>query len=95
MIDDIRREVEERIREEFSGAPDLCTNDDGELDFSKIVRTCLNFNVEGDAFLYSQVHKDTFLYNATTGEMMIWGGHSWEFDIKDAHYAAVSKVADV
>jgi putative DNA primase/helicase len=94
MGDDLRQAVEERIEEELAAMPDFAKAGD-DFNIDKLVRVCLNYNSEGDAFLFAHIHKDRFLYNTTSDTMMVWNGHSWVDDEYFAHYAAVTDVANL
>jgi putative DNA primase/helicase len=61
---------------------------------SEFVLECLEQNEVGDGRLYAFLHKGKFIYNADTGEMLKWTGHSWKVDVMQECYAAVESVAE-
>lgn len=56
------------------------------------VRQCLAANELGDAYLFATLHQGRVLYDASSGQWLIWAGHHWQPDL---HGRALLLVEDV
>jgi putative DNA primase/helicase len=90
-------DVKKRIKNEQDRADEIKSLEDDGLDLqkqeSRFVADCLMANEKGDGELYVYLYRDKYVYNATTGEMYKWGGHSWTLDTKRDYLASVDGVA--
>lgn len=87
---DIKKQVQERIRQEAEQTPPSKADD--KID-SKFIGACLNENAKGDASLYAALFRDKYLYCKGMKEWFIWAGHHWQLDIMDESTIAVESVA--
>jgi len=90
-IDDIRKQVRERVDEEAATLP---PQEDESPITSKFIRDCLHSNELGDGALYAATFRDRFLYCKNTQEWFEWVGHCWQRDIMNHSLAAVEEVVD-
>jgi len=93
MSDDIKKQVEERVKAEQQEVKKETSIK--EKLTSKYIRECLNANEFGDGSIYSEIHQGQYLYNKTAGEWLSWTGHHWQRDIMDDSLAAVESVSKV
>lgn len=91
-IKDIKSKVRKRVADEAQSYP-MLSKSNGRLPIT-YVQSCMASNELGDGLLYATVLRDQYLYNASAGEWLRWGGHSWGLDIMDTHLAGVEKVVD-
>lgn len=93
MSDDIKRQVEERVKAEAQGIKkDIPSGD--ELT-PKFIKECLRAKDLGNGMLYAAIHKNQYILNKSIGEVYKWGGHHWELDELNEHVGAVENVTDV
>jgi len=85
--DKIRAEVEERIQKEIAAYPNKTPEKSNGKITSSFVRQCLHANELGDGMLYSALLRDELVYNNTTREWLVWGGHHWERDVMEYNLA--------
>ena len=93
MTDDIKRQVEERVKAEEEAVKKEPAGDVKLT--SKFIRECLYANEYGDGSIYSEIHQGQFLFNKTACEWLSWTGHHWQRDIMDDSLAAVEAVSKV
>lgn len=91
-IDDIRRKVEERRKEEDEKIGSGSGDGDG-ID-SKFIRQCLNANELGDGELFKKMYRGRFLFNKSMDTWMVWAGHHWAIDRMDMASAAVEGIVE-
>jgi putative DNA primase/helicase len=95
-MDDIRRQVEERIAAEKgpeteAGVP----GGDGTSEItSDFIQSCLRANELGDGTLYAAEFRDQFLYCKNYNEWYEWAGHYWQRDVMNHSLAAVEKIVE-
>jgi putative DNA primase/helicase len=93
----MRAAVEKRIADEAAelaaaGKGPAGGNGHREIDY-KFLKRCLQSNELGDGILYSAVHQDTFIFNASSQQWMRWMGQHWEIDVEERCLGAVEDVA--
>ncbi len=93
MSDDIKRQVEERVKAEAQEVKEETSGD--EKLTSKFVRECLYANEFGDGSIYAHIHDGQYLFNKTAGEWLSWTGHHWQRDIMDDSLAVVEGVSKI
>lgn len=91
--DDIRSQVEARIREEEEMLPAKPTPVQSVEITPELIRNCLANNERGDGILYALLNKDKFIYNKGSQVWLKYKGHHWEIDYYDKSFTAVEKVA--
>ena len=69
----ILKEVEERIAAERQAMAEMEGLAGDAAITSELVRKCFQWNERGDGLLYALAHRDRFVCNTATGEMMVWG----------------------
>jgi putative DNA primase/helicase len=90
----IRRQVEERIKEEALAYPSKSqANGNGKVS-SQYLEKCLYSNQLGMGLLYSALLKDKLIYNNSGAEWLRWAGHTWDHDIMQTSYAATEDIVD-
>ena len=93
-LDEIKVQVAERIREENELLPPPAdTPNIQNVINSDMVRQCLENNERGDGILYSQLHRDQFVFVKKLQEWFKFSGHYWESDVYQEHLRVVEKVA--
>ena len=90
-IDDIRKQVKDRVDQEAQQFP--AKDQEDQKITSKFIRECLNKNELGDAMLYASLFRDRFLYCKNKKAWFEWTGNFWQLDVMDNSLAAVEKVA--
>jgi len=90
-MDDIRKQVQERVVQE---AAQIAQPDKESKITSKLINECLFANELGDGVLYSTLYRDQFLYCKNTMEWFEWAGHFWQRDTMGRSLAAVEKVVE-
>lgn len=93
--DEIRAQVETRIREEHELLPPPePTPQGGETQVdADLVRQCLANNERGDGILYSRLHRDKFVYVKKSQEWLKFNEHYWEQDVYQEFLRKVETVA--
>ena len=89
-LEEIRRQVQERVNQEASQAPPA--EAPPEIN-SKFIGECLFSNELGDGTLYSALHRGRFVYVKNAQEWFEWAGHYWQQDIMQRSLAQVERVA--
>lgn len=92
-LDEIKRDVEARIKEEAIHYPASEGKENGEVT-SKFVRQCLQANELGDGLLYAALLRDQFLFNNTTREWLKWTGQHWDRDIMEDALAVTEIIVE-
>jgi len=90
-IDDIRKEVEERVDRE---AAELPPPDEKLAITSAFIRKCINANALGDATLYAALYRNKFVYCKNLKEWFEWVNHYWQVDIMGHAFVAVEGVVE-
>jgi len=90
-MDDIRKQVQERVAEEAAQLPQP---EERPKITSKLIHECLFANELGDATLYATLFRDQLLYCKNTQEWFEWSGHYWQRDIMNRSLAAVEKIVE-
>jgi putative DNA primase/helicase len=85
--DDIKKTVEQR-KKQAAGEPE---NKPPEIT-SKFIRECIKENELGDGRVFSRIHKDKYVFNASSEEWLFFEGHHWH---KDQMYEAAIDVEAV
>jgi len=62
---------------------------------SEFINSCIANNERGDGVLFAELNRGKFIYNATSGEWLLWVGHYWERDFTGRVYDGVELVAMV
>lgn len=91
-LEKTRKKVKERADQEAASYPKE-TRDNGKIS-SAFIDACLNANELGSGLLYAAIHRDKFVFNNTTGEWLVFNGHTWERDTMEQALAAVEDVVD-
>ena len=63
-----------------------------EIDY-KFLKQCLQSNELGDGILYSAIHQDKFIFNASSQQWMRWMGQHWEIDVEERCLGGVEDVS--
>ena len=92
-IPDIRRKVQELIKEEPEKFPPKAKEKDENKITSQFISQCLNENAKGDASLYAELFRDLFVFCKGMKEWFTWDSHYWKLDIMDKAITAVEEVA--
>lgn len=92
-LEDIRKEVQERVDQEAAEYPEKAETSNGRIS-SRFIKQCLLANELGDGILYAAVQKDRFLYSNIAREWMKWEGHHWAEDIMQCALACTEDVVD-
>ncbi|MCP4746503.1 MAG: DNA primase, partial [Desulfobacteraceae bacterium] len=92
ILDDIRREVEARKKEE-SAKNEKKKLGDGKIN-NKFIRNCLEMNELGDGILYKTLNKGQFVFNKSSDSWLSWNQHHWQVDQMDKAKAAVERVVE-
>ena len=90
-IDDIRKQVQDRVTAEAATLP---APEEKPKITSKLIQECLNANALGDATLYAALFRDRFVYCKDMKEWFEWNGNFWQRDVMDHSHAAVEKVCE-
>ena len=90
-LDDIRRQVKERVDEEKAQLPP--SEERPPID-SKFIQDCFFANALGDATLYAALFRDRFVYCKDMREWFEWNDNCWQRDLMDHSLAAVEKVSE-
>ena len=90
-VDDIKRQVRERIDEEAAQAPATAPDSGPKID-SKFISDCIFANALGDGTMYATLFRDKLLYCKNMQEWFEWTGHRWQRDIMGRSLAAVELV---
>lgn len=88
---DIRKQVEERVREEAVLIP---PPEESPKITSKLVNDCLFANELGDGILFNALFRDRFLYCKNRAEWFEWAGHYWQRDVMGRALSAVEAVVE-
>ncbi|WP_319406154.1 phage/plasmid primase, P4 family [uncultured Desulfosarcina sp.] len=88
----IRELVEKRKAAEDEQYPEKAC-DPAETITPAFIMDCLYSNEMGDGCLYSELHKDRYLFNKNSEEWMEWNGAHWERDVMNRSTADVEDVA--
>src|SRR5512137_851892 len=72
--DDIRVQVEERIRIEAEALAAREKPADPVIT-PRLIKQCLQSNELGDGTLYAALHRGQYLYNKNTAQWLAWKGH--------------------
>jgi putative DNA primase/helicase len=91
-LEDIRRQVEERVAQE-AAVPGASGEDKPEIT-SEFIQDCLRANELGDGTLYAAEFRNRFLFCKNTQEWFEWSGHYWQRDAMNHSLAAVEKIVD-
>jgi putative DNA primase/helicase len=91
--DDIRKQVEERVKAEAAQLPQAPAGSAKEIT-GKLIRDCLFMNELGDGTLYATIFRDRFLYCNNSDEWYEWEGHHWQRDIMNRSLMAVEAVVE-
>ena len=91
MIDaiEIKRKVEatiERERNQYDRAIE-------EIDSNQILK-CFHSNEDGDARLFSMLHKNRFIYDHGSQRWYVWHGHFWKEDLTNQAMAGINNVIE-
>jgi putative DNA primase/helicase len=89
MIDELKKQVQERVAEETSGIPEA---DDGPKIDSKFIQQCLFDNTVGDGMLYATALRNKFVFCKNTGEWYRWDGNYWQRDVMNRSLVAVEVI---
>ena len=93
-LDDIKKQVEARVKEEESTAPAAEKKESAPLSID-FLKTCLFGNRVGDATLFAAMFREQFVYVVRWGRWLRWAGHHWTEDINSQHaLAAVERVCE-
>jgi putative DNA primase/helicase len=90
--DDMRQQVEDRVKREKTAAPGGVPARSGNGIDSKFIHECLGANELGDGTLYATVHRDVFIYCKNSQEWYEWAGHYWTRDNMNRSMPAVESV---
>jgi putative DNA primase/helicase len=91
--DDIKAQVEARIREEADHFPEPVATPAASAIDSERVMQCLANNERGDGILYADLQRDRFLFVKDDKKWLTWRGHHWRVDKKDEYLRGVEVVA--
>ena len=92
-LDEIRRQVEARVREE--GADPGSGGGDGEGGIDpQFIHDCIRSNEMGDGELFKRLHQGLFVFNKAMKQWLKWAGHHWEIDHLDEAAGAVESVVE-
>jgi putative DNA primase/helicase len=92
-IEQIRNQVNERVREEEEYLVDPAPTPAADLVTGDLVAQCLANNERGDGILYATMQRDRFVFVKNAQGWMEWAGHHWQIDKSDRHMTAVEEVA--
>jgi len=92
MSDDIKRQVEERVKAE---SREVKTDTSGGGLASKFIDECLKAKDLGNGMLYAEIHKNQFILNKSINEVYKWSDHHWVLDELNEHVGAVENVTDI
>lgn len=87
------KEVRDRAEEERLLMEEIKSLSSSDIVNSELIRKCLRWNERGDGVLYAIANRGKYIYNSTTGETYLWGGHYWEIDKDNTHEDATHTVA--
>lgn len=90
---DIKAQVEARIREEADHFPEPVATPGAFAVDSERIMQCLANNERGDGILYADLQRDRFLYVTDDKKWLTWRGHHWRVDKKDEYLRGVEVVA--
>lgn len=95
-IDDIKKQVQDRVDKEASGpeGPKGPDDRDGEIT-SGFIQECLAANELGDSRLYATLFRDQFVFCKNRQEWFEWQGHVWKRDVMNRSLAVVERVVDL
>lgn len=91
--DDIRSQVEARIREEEEMLPPPTAPPLVRELTTDFIMDCLANNERGDGILYAELHRKRFVYVKKNAAWLVWRGHHWDDDVMDEHLRGVEQVA--
>jgi len=91
MSDDIKRQVEDRVKEEAEEV-NKDTSEGIKLT-SSFVQSCQFAGQLGDGILFAHINQGKFIFNKSEGRWYAWDGHHWKIDIMNEAHIAVEKVA--
>jgi len=95
-VDEIRRQVEDRVAQEDDQAPAGSGGGDGGSEISsKLIGECLFANELGDGTLFAAQFRNRFLYVKNTQEWFEWSGAYWERDVMGRALAAVEQIVQL
>ena len=95
ITDNLREQVDERVRQEQAAAPAKDNGGHQETPItSDFIHGCLDANELGDGLLFAELHRDKFVYDAASGVWLRWAKHHWEVDIAETVLCAVEEVAE-
>ncbi|HQN18497.1 MAG TPA: phage/plasmid primase, P4 family, partial [Syntrophobacteraceae bacterium] len=89
----IREQVQAVAAGEQALQPPDATTTDQPISDSDLWRA-VNSGEDGDAFLFTQVHRDKLVFDHAAGTWYEWQGHYWAEDNVVEHMAAVDAVID-
>lgn len=89
--DDIRKQVEERVKAEAAQLPQAPADSSQEIT-GKLIRDCLFMNELGDGTLFATIFRDRFLFCKNSEEWYEWNGQHWQRDVMNRALVAVEEV---
>lgn len=90
----IREQVQAVAAGEQALQPPDATTTDQQISDSDLWRA-VNSGEDGDAFLFTQLHRDKLVFDHASGSWYEWRGHVWQEDHVAENMAAVDAVIDV
>ena len=92
-VDDIRKQVQERVEAEAAGLPQPAAEGPPAIT-SKLRRDCLFMNELGDGTLYATIFRERFLFCKNSEEWYEWQGHHWQRDVMGRSLMGVEAVVE-
>jgi putative DNA primase/helicase len=92
-IETIDQQAEGQVQQK----PQACAPPDTDsVQFSsEVILDALNRNEDGDAWLYQEINRNLFCYDAAAGRWYVWAGHYWQKDILGDAMKAIDGVIEV